>query len=571
MKIAVAQDLNEFFFIEKKLNDKDIHWLPLDLDVLLYCHNKKIKYIDPINIVGNKLQEDGILSLSKLEDEIKKINFKYEILTKEIFLLLRNYLSSIVFVYEVISKIKNLKSVYVSGWDIYEGPNVSKIKKKNYFVSSIVKSIFTEKNVIVLEKNNLNKNPDNTNIKYIYEFSKINLSNKKNILITNRFYNFKRIIMYFIKNKKIKCFLPFFPEDKKNFKDHILSFLGIQSIEFKKKTIQSNINISSTPFRKIQFKYKSLDLSNIINQRLNQLKPFLLDQELRSDAIKKMLEQFNFDLVVSNVVRKTSGMFIENSIKLKIKSFCISHGTISESYNKYDNIYKKIVLDSVININSDFIAAQSKITTKGLNNFNIKKEKVLETGNILFSENNKLFKSKRNKILYAVTNKNFFNIQFYGVEQYYEFFSNLVFLNSISDKNKLEILVQIHPNYHYLKNDLVHTFKNLTFSTDNIDNNLKKSYVTISFSSTTIEDSLFNKVPVILFDRWKRYLHFKPNKSNKKDVLYYINNKQDLVNKIYDLKKMKEHDFNQYIFQGKSNQNISNVFNKILKLEKNYA
>ena len=112
--------------------------------------------------------------------------------------------------------------------------------------------------------------------------------------------------------------------------------MGIQSIEFK-KTIQSNINISSTPFRKIQFKYKSLDLSNIINQRLNQLKPFLLDQELRSDAIKKMLEQFNFDLVVSNVVRKTSGMFIENSINLKIKSFCISHGTIS------DRIINKII------------------------------------------------------------------------------------------------------------------------------------------------------------------------------------------------------------------------------------
>ena len=60
-----------------------------------------------------------------------------------------------------------------------------------------------------------------------------------------------------------------------------------------------------------------------------------------------MFEQFNFDLVVSNLVRKTSGMFIENSIKLKIKSFCISHGTISRSYNKYDNIYKKIIFDSV--------------------------------------------------------------------------------------------------------------------------------------------------------------------------------------------------------------------------------
>ena len=66
-------------------------------------------------------------------------------------------------------------------------------------------------------------------------FRKLIYPIKKNILITNRFYNFKRIIMYFIKNKKIKCFYLFFPEDKKNFKDHILSFLGIQSIEFKKK------------------------------------------------------------------------------------------------------------------------------------------------------------------------------------------------------------------------------------------------------------------------------------------------------------------------------------------------
>ena len=43
--------------------------------------------------------------------------------------------------------------------------------------------------------------------------------------------------------------------------------------------------------------------------------------------------------------------------------------------------------------------------------------------------------------------------------------------------------------------------------------------MTISFSSTAIEDSLNSYVPVILFDPWKRYKHFKaeanPNKVNK--------------------------------------------------------
>ena len=36
---------------------------------------------------------------------------------------------------------------------------------------------------------------------------------------------------------------------------------------------------------------------------------------------------------------------------------------------------------------------------------------------------------------------------------------------------------------------------------------LNKSFVTISFSSTVIEDSLYSNVPVILFDRWGRYKH----------------------------------------------------------------
>ena len=48
---------------------------------------------------------------------------------EEASLLLRHYLSSVIFIYEVINKIQNLKSIYVSGWDIYEGPNLNKTKK----------------------------------------------------------------------------------------------------------------------------------------------------------------------------------------------------------------------------------------------------------------------------------------------------------------------------------------------------------------------------------------------------------------------------------------------------------
>ena len=40
--------------------------------------------------------------------------------------------------------------------------------------------------------------------------------------------------------------------------------------------------------------------------------------------------------------------------------------------------------------------------------------------------------------------------------------------------------------------------------------------VTISFSSTIIEDSLYSGVPVILFDRWNRYQHCNAEKNPSK-------------------------------------------------------
>ena len=184
MKIAVVQDLDEFMFIKSRIKVNDVCWLPLDLDVLLHCYNNNLKFIDPINLVDNKLQKDAIFSLAKLEKEIKKLKFKYKILAKETFLLLRHYLSSVILIYEIIRKIKKLKCIYVSGWDIYDGPNLHKDKKKNYFITKIIKFLFNKKKIIYLDKSYTQKQQSNFNSNYNYKFTKIKLSKKKNILIT---------------------------------------------------------------------------------------------------------------------------------------------------------------------------------------------------------------------------------------------------------------------------------------------------------------------------------------------------------------------------------------------------
>ena len=48
--------------------------------------------------------------------------------------------------------------------------------------------------------------------------------------------------------------------------------------------------------------------------------------------------------------------------------------------------------------------------------------------------------------------------------------------------------------------------------------------MTISFSSTVIEDFLCSEIPVILLDRWKRYQHCEAQLDYFKNYpIYYVN------------------------------------------------
>ena len=98
----------------------------------------------------------------------------------------------------------------------------------------------------------------------------------------------------------------------------------------------------------------------------------------------------------------------------------------------------------------------------------------------------------------------------------------------------------------YLKNN----YKNLKFSTKKINQLLCGSFVSVSFSSTVIEDSLHAKVPVILFDKWRRYKHCSASTDPKKEncAIYYINNEQDFKSCLQTVKNSSNPDFNNYIF-----------------------
>ena len=550
--ICVAQSVEEIKFILKKIK-KEVFFLPLDLSTQVYCINNNIKYYNPINLVTKNFHEDTLIHSKKLIDEIIFNSEFTESHKKEFKAIIRFRFHSIAFLLELIEQLKKrnkINEIIVSGWDRY----FDQYSKKNHFISYLVLNLIDDIKITTLE-----------NCKY-FDYSKnknqelkiINSSldeNKNYILLTNLGYNFLRIVLNFKKKGKMMI-VPLF--DKINpIKKTIYKFLGVTFIKMQEIKSQTHKEVE---LPEINFNYKNKDLSKVLNFRAKQEKLNFIKLHNQSKAIDDFFKKMKINLVITNFTKGIHGYFVDLAKKKNINSICIPHGTLSKNFNNYDKIYKETISEAITSLNSTYHVSQSFIAKEYFKN--TKNNKVINTGNILFSENKKNRKGLK-KILFAVTMKDFESIQILGVEMYYEFLDNLLFLNKMAQNNNLQFLIKLHPINYDNFNDLKKIFKNLEFSKDKITKALNKVFATISFSSSAIEDALNSNCPVILLDRWKRYQHCDAESDIKKRniPLYYVNEEKDLIECINTISKSDKIDFTKYISQSNFKANINNLFN----------
>ena len=422
---------------------------------------------------------------------------------------------------------------------------------KNFYKTNIVSEIIeyvygSEFKIQKLTNNNiLEKKPILT--KY-HSLQKIKLK-KKNILLSNVGYNFSRIIKI-IKKYNVNFWVPFY-EQLSFLKKIIFFFKGFQPIEFIKD--YQNIKKEKVFIKKINFSYGKIDLSKLLNNFYDKLNFYFNDIEQKSKATKKFINNNNFSLTISNITKGLDGCILDQDVSCN--SLCIPHGIIAKSLNKYDEIYKKIIGEAIFNGESKYFAIQSKITKYSLDTHQIN-GKIIETGNLIFSATKKKFKDKK-YLLHASTIKDFYNLQFLGVEMFYEYWNNLSILNRVAKDNNIKILIKPHPTIKNYTYQLKENFKNLIFSNKSIDILLKKSSAVISYSSSAIEDALNSFTPVILFDKENRYMHLSSNKnSNKLSAVNYISSELSLENIIKKLNSKKDENFSEYVFLSDFKDNI---------------
>ena len=555
-KLILAQTSEELkFIINKYKNNKNLFCVPLDLETQLYCLDKNINFFNPLNYIRSSFHRDSLIESEKM---LKNISFAKDYKLSEITTIkafLRFHFNSVIFLIELINKIllkEKIEEIIVSGWHYYKDT----YSRENYFVSYLAKSLFKEKTLVL---NKIKKDKiRNQFYQYHIEINKPNTNNT--ILFTNLGYNIFRIIKIF----------------KKKYNDALILSPKIQSLSLAKKILFKFFNVHFFDFKKIKSKKnfsvklpnirynykKKFNLTKILNRRIKLEKWHIIQNRSKYFAISDFFLNYRPQLIVSNNSRDVDGQFLDSAKKKHIPLMCIPHGTISTYFNKYDKIYKNIIADSITYQGGNFIS-QSNISSLFYKKEKRKYKNIIRSGNLLFCEGKNLVK-KNKKILYAVTSKDFQSIQYLGVEMYFEYLDNLSFLNKLAKKNDLKIFVKNHPTISMHTKSLQKRFRYLFFTDEKIQKILSETSLTISFSSSVIEDSLYNYNPVILLDRWKRYKHceaeIKPNLKNKS--VYYINNDKNLLKCINTIFKSKTFNFDKYILERRSATNIQNLFQK---------
>jgi len=367
-------------------------------------------------------------------------------------------------------------------------------------------------------------------------------SNK--ILITSLGYNIEKVIFkikkeyprtkfYVLSECKINLLKVFYYKFIFNIK-----FVYLHQINYKSVSLDFS-NVSKLLSNKLNF--KNINYYSLISKKVvDGIYPSVEKLASSIEVIEEIIINLNPTLVLSVHSRGISKLIGEICRNNNIHALCISHGTVVPPKNDMEEIVNKNIGKQVIFNEYPAVAIQTPWAREFFNFYHTKSEKII-TGPLIFSKVKKVKKSKI-KILHASTFKNKSNTKFWGVETVDEYLDALSDLIKIfKDKNNYELCIKLHPSFFFQEtiidlNYLLDPPENVTFSNSKVAKELENTDVLISFSSTVIEEALINKIPVILYDKWKRYMHYNCINLEKEkyipNTMYYINNPKTMINNI---------------------------------------
>jgi hypothetical protein len=334
------------------------------------------------------------------------------------------------------------------------------------------------------------------------------------------------------------------------------------------------------------FSYEGCSFLEELNQKVEgDLLPHLYDLHRLAAAQQRILEHLQPNLLVSPLSVGPDQGWAELGSKLKIPSLVIPQKGLVAPRNNFARLEEHYIGKAQVSDDFSYAAAQTPLVKEYLtwSNYN---GTVLETGNLILAKPPKpptrQEKNGRKVIVYAPSMKSRKSRRFFVLETLDELLASISDLIAvISQMEQVDLVLRVHPGEPITRQQietLIPLPPKVSISdSGTFEELLARAAVVISFSSTSIQEALLNRVPVVLYDKWNRYNHLQAPCFNGNgttaptlSAAYYVKEKEVLapclrwVLEKLEKKEMTTETFREYIFpedrQGKFMEFVKEIF-----------
>jgi hypothetical protein len=333
------------------------------------------------------------------------------------------------------------------------------------------------------------------------------------------------------------------------------------------------------------FEYNCIGYQDLMRDKVDiALKSHMSRMVLQSHNLRYFFNNFRNRMVISFSALGVMAVAGELARKMGINSLFISHGAHPVPVDSFHETELSNLCRGFMLSEYTHIALSTPVQEEHLEYFRRKypwvENRNLKTGPLVFAHVVDADKAEarrrlgipsvRTVLTHAMTTKARHGERFYFLETFDELFSSLSDVIRVLNEST-RLIVRIHPGF-YLTNEEIRTLlpesdRYIIHREGTFADVLAATDVLISYSSTAIDEALINRMPVILYDKWNRYSHFRtsPYEDARSPDIFpvcYVNKREKLSDAVRDVvtraeqSQKKDVDVAKYCYDGDYRENL---------------
>jgi len=330
-------------------------------------------------------------------------------------------------------------------------------------------------------------------------------------------------------------------------------------------------------------KYRNIDIYFILKEKvINDILEYLINIDMLVFGLKKGLKAYRPKYVLSTMSLGLSSALGYIGNNLGLTTILISHGSHVLHDDKNARKENEMIAKNILVGDYRYLAVQSPLARKMAENFNNDSKKIININPVVWGKKvNKCIVNNSDQItiMHAGTFKEAQRRFMYETSD--EMLMGIKDLcNAVSGKNFIKLIIKFRYRSEFstetLKSLIPDLPDNIFIETEkNVLEILRETDLLISFSSTTIEEALVNRIPVLLYGGHGRYAHipvnpFSNENSNINKPVTFIKNKNELENYFIKLNnagktfRIPNEEFNKYRFNDDDSVDFVDWFSELI-------